>query len=31
MWDVAALKNRFGYTVTAPERDADDGFVSFEL
>ncbi|WP_369264296.1 ComEC/Rec2 family competence protein [Streptomyces sp. R35] len=31
MWDVAALKNRFGYTVTAPERDAEDGFVSFEL
>lgn len=31
IWDVSALKNRFGYTVTAPERDAEDGFVSFEL
>ncbi|MFC7259237.1 ComEC/Rec2 family competence protein [Streptomyces lutosisoli] len=31
IWDVAALKNHFGYTVTAPERDAEDGFVSFEL
>lgn len=31
LWDVATLRNRFGYTVTAPERDAEDGFVSFEL
>ncbi|MFF4354030.1 ComEC/Rec2 family competence protein [Streptomyces sp. NPDC001530] len=31
LWDVPALKNRFGYTVTAPEEDAEDGFVSFDL
>ncbi|WP_330309058.1 MULTISPECIES: hypothetical protein [unclassified Streptomyces] len=31
IWDVTALKNRFNYTVTAPEPDAEDGFVSFEL
>jgi hypothetical protein len=31
IWDVTALKNRFGYTVPAPEHDAEDGFVSFEL
>lgn len=31
MWDDARLKDRFGYTVTAPERDAEDGFIGFEL
>ncbi|MER5380889.1 hypothetical protein ABT040_11480 [Streptomyces sp. NPDC002688] len=31
MWDDAGLRNRFAYTVTAPEPDAADGFVSFEL
>lgn len=30
-WDVTSLKDRFGYTVTAPAPDADDGFVTFEL
>ncbi len=30
-WDVTSLKDTFGYTVTAPEPDAKDGFVTFEL
>ncbi|MFI1356199.1 hypothetical protein ACH4TV_21875 [Streptomyces sp. NPDC020898] len=30
-WDVSSLKDTFGYTVTAPEPDAEDGFVTFEL
>jgi hypothetical protein len=31
IWDLAGLRERFGYTVTAPGPDAPDGFVSFEL
>ncbi|MCX4978073.1 ComEC/Rec2 family competence protein [Streptomyces sp. NBC_00620] len=31
IWDDARLKDRFGYTVTAPDRDAEDGFIGFEL
>lgn len=31
MWDAEALKDRFGYTVTAPGPDEDDGFVSLDL
>ncbi|MFG2385574.1 ComEC/Rec2 family competence protein [Streptomyces avermitilis] len=31
IWDVDSLKDRFGYTVTAPAPDAEDGFVSFQL
>lgn len=31
MWDDAGLKDRFGYTVTAPERDAEDGFIGIDL
>ncbi|MDW4904937.1 hypothetical protein RB628_06130 [Streptomyces sp. ADMS] len=30
-WNVASLEDRFGYTVTAPEPDAEDGFMTFEL
>ncbi|MEW2399373.1 hypothetical protein [Streptomyces sp. NPDC046862] len=30
-WNVEALKDRFGYTVTAPGPDEDDGFVSLDL
>jgi hypothetical protein len=30
-WDVPALKERYGYTVTAPPQDADDGFVTLDL
>ncbi|MGW0821314.1 ComEC/Rec2 family competence protein [Streptomyces sp. NPDC002845] len=30
-WDIGALKNRFGYTVTAPGPDTQDGFVGVEL
>ncbi|MGI3200864.1 hypothetical protein ACRJ4W_24940 [Streptomyces sp. GLT-R25] len=31
LWDVTGLKDRFGYTVTAPAPDEPDGFVTLEL
>jgi beta-lactamase superfamily II metal-dependent hydrolase len=31
LWDIEALKERFGYTVTAAAPDAEDGFVTLEL
>ncbi|MER5753351.1 hypothetical protein [Streptomyces sp. NPDC002088] len=30
-WHLKALENRFGYTVTTPEPEAEDGFVTIEL
>ncbi|WP_418961140.1 ComEC/Rec2 family competence protein [Streptomyces tritici] len=30
-WDVADLRERFGYRVSAPEADAEDGFVTVEF